>query len=203
MTGKVINFITKKGKVPTSTFPALPDLPDEELALLVHAHNNAAFELLVARHARMAQSLAFRLLMHSADAEDAVQEAFARWWQNPFAWRPNKGASFRTWMMQVVLNICRDKLRKKPLESLTADIDEQADNADSAEKVVLHRDLRNKLLTAIRMLPESQREALILCIYGEYTHQQAAEILQTTARAIESHIGRARATLREQLNREG
>lgn len=199
MNGKVISFISGKGKAQPA-FPALPDLPDEELALLVHAYNNTAFELLVARHARMAQALAYRLLMHSADAEDAVQEAFARWWQNPFHWQPHKGASFRTWFMQVVLNICRDKLRKKPLASLP---DDMADHADSAEKVVMHRELRHRLLTAIRMLPETQREALVLCVYGEYTHQQAAEILQTTARAIESHIGRARATLREQLNREG
>lgn len=195
MLGKVIRFKAHHGKA--QAFPSLADLPDEELALLVHAANNMAFEILVQRHSRMAHALAYRLLLNKADAEDAVQEAFARWWQNPTHWQPNKGAKFRTWLMQIVLNICRDKLRKKPLETLPDDV---VDTRDSAEKVVLHRELRKQLLTAITALPQSQREVLILCVYGNCSQQQAADILQITARAVESHLGRARAALREKLN---
>ena len=52
---------------------------------------------------------------------------------------------------------------------------------------------------AVNALPEDMREAIVLCEWEEHSMAKAAEILDTTPKAIESRLYRARQILREQL----
>ena len=198
MTGKVIQLY---GSTPPQV-ATLPDLSDEELASLVSsAANQQAFAILVQRHARKAHAMAYRLLLNPTEAEDVVQESFTKYWQRPSAWNPDKGAKFGTWFTQVVLNASRDRLRKKPWQPLPdGDV---LPYEETAEKIVMHSQLKALLLKAVSTLPQRQREALVLCVFEERSHKEAADVLNISPKAVESLIGRAKTHLRSYFSEKG
>ncbi len=59
--------------------------------------------------------------------------------------------------------------------------------------------MRRTLRTALAKLPERQRQALLLRHYEAMSYEQIAEVLGTTARAVDSLLSRAKATLRVEL----
>ncbi|MEE9277201.1 MAG: sigma-70 family RNA polymerase sigma factor, partial [Dehalococcoidia bacterium] len=63
-------------------------------------------------YARLAFTLAYRILGHEDRAEDAVQEAFLRVWRNADRFDRSKGA-FTTWFGRIVRNLCIDMLRRR------------------------------------------------------------------------------------------
>lgn len=180
----------------------MPDLSDDELAALVTKKNQQAFRLLIERHATYLHRVAYRLLLTTEDAEDAVQDVFTRYWQKPENWNPDKanGAKFRTWLTQAVINSCRDRLRKAPSVSLD-DIEEQA-ATDNTEKVVVLGQMRKQLAQGMAQLPERQREAVVLCLCEDYSMKDAADLMQTTPKAVESLLGRARTYLKNYFERK-
>lgn len=180
----------------------MPDLSDDELAALVNKKNQQAFRLLIERHATYLHRVAYRLLLNTDDAEDAVQDVFTRYWQKPQNWNPDKtnGAKFRTWLTQSVINACRDRLRKHQPTSLDA-VDEQA-ATDNTEKVVMLGQLRLQLAKGMAQLPERQREAVVLCLCEEYSMKDAADLMHTTPKAVESLLGRARTYLKNYFERK-
>ena len=88
------------------------DDPDGELVRRIGAGDTRAVALLLDRKLARMSALAQRLLGDAAEAEDVVQELFLRVWRTAAAWRPG-AARFDTWMHQVALNLCRDRLRKR------------------------------------------------------------------------------------------
>lgn len=180
----------------------MPDLSDDELAALVSKKNQQAFRLLIERHATYLHRVAYRLLLNTEDAEDAVQDVFTRYWQKPQNWNPEKsnGATFRTWLTQSVINACRDRLRKQQPTSLEEVAEQPA--RDNTEKVVMLRQMGAHLAKGMAQLPERQREAVVLCLCEDYSMNEAASLMQTTPKAVESLIGRARVYLKNYFERK-
>lgn len=161
--------------------------------------NQRAFQALVARHLNRSLSLARRMTGSATEAEDVTQEAFLRVWQKASAWRSGD-ARFSTWLYRVVVNLCLDRRRKKPLAPLEA----AGDPSDPAPSVELRlvEDQRIRIVTeALATLPERQRTALVLSYYEELSNAAAAEILGVSVSALESLLVRARKTLRAELDR--
>jgi RNA polymerase sigma-70 factor (ECF subfamily) len=61
---------------------------------------------------------------------------------------------------------------------------------------------RLALRQAMETLPEAQRGALALCLGADFTHEEAAVVLQLPVGTVKSHIARGRARLREVLGEE-
>ena len=79
-----------------------------------------AFNILVERHQVVAYNLAYRTLRNVDDAADATQEAFLSAFR---AVRSFHGASFRAWLLRIVLNACYDARRRssrRPASSMEA-----------------------------------------------------------------------------------
>jgi hypothetical protein len=71
----------------------------------------ASFAVLVERHAAALYRVAARMLGDGHDAEDVVQDCFARMWQNAPRWQPT-GAGLVGWLHRVAMNLCFDRKRR-------------------------------------------------------------------------------------------
>ena len=95
-------------------------------------------------------------------AEDVVQDAFLKLWEDPAKWQPDKNTKFTTWFYRVVVNLCLDwQKRKRPVE-LNEDMP-LIDDRESADQTMMRREEQAILEQEIAALPERQRTALNLC----------------------------------------
>jgi RNA polymerase sigma-70 factor (ECF subfamily) len=161
-------------------------------------------------------TLCYRMLGSIHDAEDQVQETLLRAWRGygRFAGR----ASTRTWLYRIAVNAClRDLERRsrRPLPSglgapvadpeapLTAALDvpwlqpipTPAVDADPATVVAMRAGLRLALIAALQYLPPRQRAVLILRDVLDWRAAEVAELLGTSAIAVNSLLQRAREQL--------
>jgi len=175
-------------------------LDDAALMQLVVVGNHDAFAQIVARHTSKFFALAYRTLQSKADAEDIVQTAFVKLWQRPSVWQKDK-SQFTTWFYRVVINACWDYQRKhrrvigidqQGLEALAEPIEGEQENLERYQQ---QRWQNYCLELAIQKLPRSQRDALNLVVYSEMPQKQAAEVLGTTVKAIESLLIRAKRSI--------
>lgn len=171
--------------------------PDAELVSRAGRGDPAAVRALVARKLPRVLALARRVLGDPAESEDVAQEAMLRVWRQAPSWRPG-AARFDTWLHQVVLNLCRDRLRRRR-EIVMAAPPERADPATSADRAVMAADLGRAVEAALQALPVRQREALVLCHYQELGNIEAAAVLDVSVEALESLLSRGRRALRAAL----
>lgn len=190
---------------PISGFPSAVGrsamMQDSDSALMqrVAAGEHPAYRLLVDRHLRHAVTLAYRVLFDRADAEEVAQEAFLRVWQHAARWQPDGGASFRTWLNRIVINLCIDRKRRPGLASL----DDQPDPIDSQATPYERRlagEVNDRIAAALQHLPERQRAAIVLCYWEGESNIAAAEALGVSVGALESLLVRAKRSLRDQLS---
>lgn len=177
---------------------AWPDKNDHELLALIRDGNSQAFALLVERHMDRFYRLAYRYLQNKEAAEDVVQDAFLKLWENPALWQPERNSKFTTWFYRVVVNLCLDSRKRKkpaPLDDEAAVIDER----QPADERMIRLQEQKALEEAIGALPDRQRTALNLCFDEGLTNQEAAEVMGLKLKALQSLIMRAKTTLKERL----
>lgn len=177
---------------------AWPDKDDHELLALVQDGSSQAFAALVERHTERFYRLAYRYLQNKEAAEDVVQDAFLKLWENPALWQPERNSKFTTWFYRVVVNLCLDFRKRKRPEALN---DEAAviDEREPADKMMIREQEQEALEKAIDTLPERQRTALNLCFDEGLTNQEAAEVMGVKLKALQSLIMRAKTTLKERM----
>lgn len=170
---------------------------DEELLGRVGRGDRVACHVLVERYLGRLLRFAGRVLGDPQEAEDVVQETFARLWLHAARWRPGP-ARFSTWLHQVALNLCRDRLARRR-EMPVAVVPDAADPAPQPASRLEEADLRRIVGDAVSGLPDRQREALVLCHFQGFSNAEAAAVLGVGIEALESLLARARRTLRERL----
>jgi RNA polymerase sigma-70 factor, ECF subfamily len=174
-----------------SAIEADPDLP---VLQRIAGGDAAACSLLVDRHLQRLHALATRVLGSAADADEVCQDAFVRAWRQAPDWTPG-AARFSSWLHQVVLNLCRDRLRSRrdlvPLEQLP-----EGAHEDTPEQVQGQADQSAMIRRALTQLPPRQREALLMCHFQGLTNIEAAAALALSVDALESLLARARRGLR-------
>lgn len=136
-----------------------------------------------------------------ADAEDVVQEAFVRFWRHQ---RHLPGEPMALLVTSVRRAACdrarRDGRRNHREEAVVADAALPGAAESSWFRPALEHDERREALEeAIRLLPEPQREVLVLKIWGELTFQQIGAELSVSANTAASRYRYALEALREQL----
>ena len=171
--------------------------PDAALIERVGRGEPAATRMLVAAKLPRVVALATRMLRDPAAAEDIAQEAFVRAWRIARTWQPGR-ARFDTWLHTVVLNLCRDRLRRRR-EVASEVVPELADPAPDAETTLIEAERGQGVAEAIAALPERQREAILLVHYQDLSGAEAARVLGISVEALESLLARGRRTLRARL----
>jgi len=173
---------------------------DATLVAAAGAGSMAAFAVLVARHRPALYRQALRLLGDPHEAEDVVQDAFARLWQHASHWQPS-GAGLVGWLHRVTTNLCFD--RKRKFRAITTpDLPEMIDLAPLADCVIAAEQAAAQIAAALRALPDRHRAALTLCYFDGLSNAAAADALNLHIKAMESLLFRARCQLRDILDRD-
>lgn len=184
----------------------------ETLALVarVQAGELGAFNTLVVRHQDAAYSLAYRFMGSRQGAEDATQEAFLRAYSHIDSFR---GERFRSWLLSIVANACRDELRKRrrrpqrSLDQARRDSDrpelDPSDEGPSPEDALLNADLRVALERALLQLPEEWRLVVVLADVHGLAYEEVARAAQIPLGTVKSRLARARGRLRDILTATG
>ena len=172
--------------------------------------HDAALNDLMARHALPVFQFLCRMLGNEDDANDLAQETFLRVYQHRAGFRP--GARFTTWLYTIAANLARNHHRwrtRHPNVSLDAesettgqsigDVLPSSDPAPDGAAVATERAVAVR--AAVAALPADMREVIILCEWQDLSAAEAAAILNTTPKAIDNRLYRARNLLRERLNR--
>jgi RNA polymerase sigma-70 factor, ECF subfamily len=181
-------------------------LADEDLLALVEDGDDRAFAALYDRHARVAYSLAYRLLGTREAAEDLVQDAFLAVWRAPAGYSAGRG-SVRTWILAIVHNRGVDRLRSAAASSRRQEaLETQALGVRAGpdlDEVAAARAEAGEVRGALRDLPPEQQRVLALAYYGGFTHQEIAGILEVPLGTVKSrmHLGLAR--IRRSLGEPG
>ena len=171
---------------------------DQQLLGFIQDGSHPAFAELVRRHTERFYRLAYRYVQSKEAAEDIVQDAFLKLWEDPAKWQPGRNSKFTTWFYRVVVNLCLDVQKKKrPVE-----LGEQmplVDERETADQAIIRAQEERILEREIAALPERQRTALNLCFDEGLTNQQAAEVMGVNLKALQSLIMRAKTTLKERM----
>jgi RNA polymerase sigma-70 factor (ECF subfamily) len=178
--------------------PFAPEKDDRELLALIAGGDPQAFSTLVERHTDRFYRLAYRYLQNKEAAEDIVQDAFVKLWEDPTRWQPGRDTKFTTWFYRIVVNLCLDWLKKKRPVELDSDVP-LLDEHDAPDEALIRREEERLLEAEIAALPQRQRLALNLCFDQGLSNQEAAEIMGLKLKALQSLIMRAKATLKERM----
>lgn len=161
--------------------------------------DRGAFEELMRAYAGFVYSMAYRMLGHTAEAEDIFQETFFRAWSHLPTFRP--GGNFTHWIKKIATNLCIDRLkaRRRQFEYVESEPLEEVEPSEGEERYAEqngHRDLVNHLLG---QLPETQRAAVVLFYLEDRSIEEIAAILHQKAGTVKVWLFRARAKMKAAL----
>lgn len=164
------------------------------------ADPHAAFERLFrAEHAALHRYARF-LTGSNPAADDLVQEAFVRLWEMREALDEDR--SVRALLFRIVRNEAynhnRNQRRRAALLREGADL-LPAFSPVNPESQLAAAHLGARLRRWIGLLPERQREALLLTRYGGLSHHEAAEAMGISSRTVNNHLVRALEALRDRI----
>lgn len=180
---------------------------DEELVDAFQAGDLSAFDILLRRWDRKIQGAICRLIGSEEDARDLCQETFLKAYRSL---RSFKGeARFSSWLYQIALNACRDRMRRRrgktlvSLEGLEESGSVPLASEPSALDLVEANDLARAVAAAVAALPDEQREVIILKEYQGLTFLEIAEVLGLPTSTVKTRLYRGLGQLRERLERQG
>jgi RNA polymerase sigma-70 factor (ECF subfamily) len=176
-------------------------LSDEALVALVARGDQDALAELYDRVSRVAYGLALRVLRDERYAEDAVQEAFLQVWRSAATFRADR-AKASTWVLTLVHRRAVDLVRREERRQTDPLTDDSTPGAatESTEEAAWLRFERERVQTALRQLPDVQREALELAYYGGFSQSELAERLGVPLGTIKSRMFAGLSRLRELLD---
>jgi RNA polymerase sigma-70 factor (ECF subfamily) len=180
-----------------------------DMARLVSGHD-AALNALMDRHAAGVFNFLCRMLRNEDDANDLAQDTFVRVYRASKSYRPEQ--KFSTWLFTIAANLARNQLRwrsRHPNISIDAESDTVGQSLTNSlpaamaapDEAVQGAERAAFVRAEVKALSEDMREAILLCEWEDMTMVEAAAVLQTTPKAVESRLYRARQVLRERLKR--
>ncbi len=174
---------------------ATPPDGDIDTSLMIRAAHGdvTAFEELVRRNQAAAWALAWRCLSDPAEARDVVQEAFLKIHRAASRYKPT--ARFRTYLSRVVIRLCLDRQAKKRPDYTDA-LPAVADISRDPEALLVDAELRKTVRRCLATLPTNQRVAIVLRQYDGLSYAEIADVLELSAKAVDSLLQRARGALR-------
>jgi RNA polymerase sigma factor (sigma-70 family) len=172
------------------------DVTDADLiAKVLLDDNRHAFATLVRRHQSAVRGLLRRLAHgNEALADDLAQETFIKSYKSLKSFRG--GAKFSTWLHRIAYNAFISHVRA---EKTTLNYDDYAETEPGSSEETQNINLAHDLQRAMRSLNEAERSAIQLCCQCDFSHNEAAEILQQPLGTVKTNIARGKEKLRDLL----
>jgi RNA polymerase sigma-70 factor (ECF subfamily) len=152
--------------------------------------------------------VARRLVASREEAEDLVQETYARAFRSWRSYTP--GTNLRAWILRILTNLNIDRGRRvqrtpesQPLEEgdyfLYNKLEETSRDGNVDEERVVERLSQDDIVAALSAVPHDFRDAIVLVDIGDFTYQDAAQILDVPVGTIMSRLHRGRRILKREL----
>ncbi len=148
------------------------------------------FARLAMAQQRQMYRIAVSFTASSADAEDAMQDALLRAWSRRTTLR--EPAYFNTWLNRILINECKNLLRKRRRQAQAAAMPQIAVPPPDEQAMDLRR--------ALFALPEKYRVPLVLNLLEGYTLQQTAALLSLPLGTVKTRIARAKKKLEQEVS---
>ena len=182
--------------------------------------DETTFSALFERHRRELQAHCYRMVGSFDDAEDLVQDTFARAWRARARFSREGRWSFRAWLYRIATNACLDHVARRTPRLLPPEVAPAADPeaavppvasevlwldpypdrlVDPHEAAVARETLEIAFVAAVQHLPPRQRATLILRDAAGFSARETAGLLEISVPAANSALQRARERLRERL----
>jgi len=170
-----------------------------------------ALEVLYDRYSGVVFSFALRIVSERQLAEEILQEAFFRAWQQGGSFSAGRG-SFITWLLSITHNLAIDEIRRRRRRPQKADSEEPEQILDSVADTGAGADvegevwlgaLRDTIGRALSQLPPAQREALEMAYFRGMTQREIAEALGEPLGTIKTRMRLGLQKLREALGSDG
>jgi RNA polymerase sigma-70 factor (ECF subfamily) len=152
----------------------------------------------------MMRAVCWRILSNESDADDATQNAMMAIVKNFSSF--DERSAFSTWAYRIATNAALDELRRRrrrPLTLLGHDNGEAMDIADQrSEDQFSHIDAHDELSSALALIPEEYRVALVLRDVADLDYEEISHILDVPIGTVRSRIARGRGRLAGILGNE-
>jgi RNA polymerase sigma-70 factor (ECF subfamily) len=205
----------KKPDIPTvDDLQDVSSMSDEDLMKMCQEGDEAAFEVLFIRYEGQALSFIHRLIGDQNRTEALGQEAFLRIFKDAKSYQYPR--SFTTWFYTIVRNLCKNELRwrsRHPTVSIEDNLNPTSSKSDDSPRIgdflrsegqspldeMVNRERDQRLEKALEMLPEAEREVLILNRFQGLKYREIAEVVGVPVGTVRQRIYSALERLRKAI----
>ena len=184
------------------------DVPDTEARQLAsEARDRVRFEEEALQLADQVYRVARRLVHSKEEAEDLMQETYARAFRSWRSYTP--GTNLRAWLLRILTNLNIDRGRRQQRAPDTTHLEESdyflynrlEDNSQDSfdEERVLERLSQDDIVEALASVPHDFRDVIVLVDIGDFSYQEAAQILDIPVGTVMSRLHRGRRILKRHL----
>jgi RNA polymerase sigma-70 factor (ECF subfamily) len=178
----------------------------EPRRLAEEARDRVRFEEQALELADQMYRVARRLVSSKEEAEDLVQDAYARAFRSWRSFTP--GTNLRAWLFRILTNLNIDRGRREQRTPDTQPIEEsdyylynrleENGAADGVDEVV-ERLSQDSIVHALSAVPHNFRDVIVLVDIGDFSYQDAAQILDIPVGTVMSRLHRGRRLLKQEL----
>jgi RNA polymerase sigma-70 factor, ECF subfamily len=178
----------------------------EARRLAEDARERAKFEEEVLQLADQVYRVARRLVSSREEAEDLVQETYARAFRSWRSYTP--GTNLRAWVFRILTNLNIDRGRREQRAPATEPLEEgdyflynrlEEDGGAADEERVVERLSQDGIVRALSAVPHDFRDVIVLVDIGDFSYQEAAQILDIPVGTVMSRLHRGRRVLKQEL----
>jgi RNA polymerase sigma-70 factor, ECF subfamily len=185
----------------------MAEAPPDATRIAADARDRVRFE----EEALALSDQVYRVARHLAgsreEAEDLVQETYARAFRSWRSYTP--GTNLRAWLLRILTNLNIDRGRRQqrtpPMQGLEAndyflyDRLTENDGGLSDEDRVVERLSQDDIVSALSSVPHDFRDVIVLVDIGDFSYQDAAQILDIPIGTVMSRLHRGRRILKREL----
>ena len=185
--------------------------PDEARRIATEARDRVRFEEEALARADQVYRVARRFVTTREEAEDLVQDTYARAFRSWQSYTP--GTNLRAWLLRILTNLNVDRgrrLQRRPDETPLEEHDYYLANrvAETGGEQALDQDRiverlsQDSIVTALSSLPDDFRDVVVLVDIGDFSYADAAQILDVPIGTVMSRLHRGRRLLKARLAEE-
>ncbi|MDE3191950.1 MAG: sigma-70 family RNA polymerase sigma factor [Acidobacteriota bacterium] len=185
----------------------MAEAPSDATRIAANARDRVRFE----EEALGLSDQVYRVARHLAgsreDADELVQETYARAFRSWRSYTP--GTNLRAWLLRILTNLNIDRGRRQqrtpPTQGLEAndyflyDRLSESDGGQSDEEKVVERLSQDDIVSALSAVPHDFRDVIVLVDIGDFSYQDAAQILDIPIGTVMSRLHRGRRILTREL----
>jgi RNA polymerase sigma-70 factor (ECF subfamily) len=187
---------------------SMSEAPTEARRLATEARDRIRFEEEALELADQVYRVARRLVSTREEAEELMQETYARAFRSWRSFTP--GTNLRAWLLRILTNLNIDRGRRKqrapdeqPLEEgdyyLYNRLEQSAPDGSVDEERIVERLSQDDIVSALSAVPHDFRDVVVLVDIGDFTYADAASILDIPVGTVMSRLHRGRRILKREL----